>query len=126
MTDEDPDADDDEPAVSTTPGGKRGPGKTELASEFLPGETVEKTILDLEDPHRVAVLRQLDQLYPEVAELQSVIDPFLDEFLQAKPSIGGQSRQEAVEVLKAMHGVDNDENNTGAQLAAALGADVED
>lgn len=125
MTDEEP-QEDDEPAVSTTLGGRSGPNKTELAQAFLPDETIEKTILDLEDPHRVAVLRQFDQLYPEVAELQSVIDPFLDEYLRAKPSIGGKSRQEAVEVLKAMHGVDNEETSTGAQLAAALGADIDE
>lgn len=124
MTESD-DTDDVSDQVSTTPGGRRGTGKNELAEAFLPKETVEKTILDLEDPHRVAILRQMDKLYPEVAELQAVIDPFLDDYLQAKPSINALSRDQAVEILTAMHGANTDEDNTGAQLAAALGADVD-
>lgn len=124
MTDED-NSEDVSDQVTTTPGGRRGPNKTEIAQEFLPSEDVEKTILDLEDPHRIASLKQFDKLFPEVEELQPVIDEFLEEYLPAKTSVGGQARQEAVEVLRAMHGANTDENNTGAQLAAALGADVE-
>lgn len=127
MTDSDDNTDDVSDQVSTTPGGRRSVGKNELAESYLPGEDEwsAKTILDLEDPHRIASLRQFDKLFPEVQELQPVIDEFLEEFLPAKTSVAGQSRQEATEILKAMHGANTDEDNTGAQLAAALGADVD-
>lgn len=126
MTEEDESKDVSE-QVTTTPGGRRGVGKNELAEAYLPGEDEwsAKTILDLEDPHRIATLRQFDKLFPEVEELQPVIDEFLEEFLPAKTSINGASRQEATEILKAMHGSGTEESNAGAQLAAALGADVD-
>lgn len=114
--------------VATTRAGSSGVGKNEMVNAYLPGEDedVAKTILDLEDPGRIAVLRQFDQLFPEVAELQPVLNEFLDQYLKGKPSIGGKSRDEYNEIFQAMFGGNPEESDKGAQLAAALGANLDD
>lgn len=119
---------DDNDGVSTTSASRNSINPNEMANDYLPGEDqwVAKTILDLEDPGRIAVLRQMDQIYPEVEDLQPVIDQFLDEFLPAKTSIGGKSRDEINKMFQAMFGSDVGESDSGAQLAAALGVDTGD
>lgn len=114
--------------VTTTTGAGRGIGKNEMVEGYLPGEDhwAAKTLLDLEDPARVAALRQFDEMFPEAAELQPVLDGFLDEFLPAKTSIGGASREEAQSIFEAMFGAGGDEKQKGRVLAEAFGVDVDD
>lgn len=122
MTDEQEDVADQ---VNTTSNRRGGPEPNEMAESFLPDEDhwVAKTQLDLEDPGRVAVLRQMGEIYPEVDDLQPVIDAFLDEFLPAKTSIGGQSREDAKEILTAMYGDHgSDDSKKGQMLMQAIGA----
>lgn len=128
MSDSDDAADELEGMVSTTPGGRRGIDKNDMVAEYLPDDDayVEKTVLDLEDPARVAVLRILGDLYPELNELQEPIDGFLDTFLRAKISINGASRAEAENILRAMYGASDDDKAGGEVLARALGVDQED
>lgn len=127
MTEEDPQETVEE-SVSTIPGGSSGPGKNEMVQQYLPDsdDYNEKTILDLEDPARIAVLRNISDLYPEVEELQEPIDGFLDEFLPAKVSVGGQGRSDFNSILRAMFGATDDDDNTGQVLANALGVNEED
>lgn len=119
---------DDNDGVSTTSARGNSINPNEMANDYLPGEDewAAKTILDLEDPGRIAVLRQMSQIYPEVEDLQPVIDQFLDEFLPAKTSIAGKSREEYNEIFRAMFGSDVGDDGGGAQLAAALGVDTGD
>lgn len=120
---------DVEESVTTTSAAKGGgPERNEMVSEYLPGddEWAAKTVLDLEDPGRIAVLRQMDQIYPEVEDLQPVLDQFLDEFLPAKTSIAGKSRDEYKEIFEAMFGAQPDGDSSGMQLAAALGVEQDD
>lgn len=107
----------------------RGPDREEMAAEWLPAEDdwLAKTVLDLNDPHAVAALRQFDQMFPEVDDLQPVIDEFIDEFLKGRTSIEGQGRKEYQRAIEAMFGghPDSESNKWGAMMTA-LGADDED
>lgn len=107
----------------------RGPDREEMAADWLPGEDdwLAKTVLDLNDPHAVAALRQFDQMFPEVDDLQPVIDEFIDEFLKGRTSVKGQARKEYQRAIESMFGghPDSDANKWGAMMTA-LGADDED
>lgn len=105
-----------------------GPNRDEMVSAFLPeGDDWDaKTILDLEDPAAVAALRQFGQLFPEVDNLQPVIDEFLADFLKTRTSVGGQGRSEYVDILKAMYGANDGDDDFANAFASALGADVEE
>jgi len=105
----------------------RGPNRDEMVSSFLPesDDWDAKTILDLEDPSAVSALRQFDQLFPEVDDLQPVIDEFLEDFLKTRTSVAGTGRSEYVDILKSMYG-SNDENNAASALAEAFGAGDDD
>lgn len=126
MTDEQDDVSDQ---VETTSARRGGPEPNEMAESFLPDEDhwVAKTHLDLEDPGRVAVLRQMGEIYPEVESIQPVLDEFLDEFLPAKTSIAGKSREDAKEILTAMYGdTSQSDSKAGAKLMQAIGAAEDD
>lgn len=128
-TDADTDAaDDGEKDVDVLYPG-RGPDREEMAADWLPAEDdwLAKTVLDLNDPHAVAALRQFDQMFPEVDDLQPVIDDFIDEFLKGRTSVKGQGRKEYQRAIEAMFGghPDSEANKWGAMMTA-LGADEED
>lgn len=106
----------------------RGPGREDMVASYIPDsdEWVAKTGLELNDPGRVAVLRQFGTMFPEVSDLQVVIDEFLDEFLKARTSIEGASREEYQAIFEAMYGGGGDENSSGRVLAEALAGDLGD
>jgi len=84
----------------------KGPDRDEMAASYLPEQDdwLAKTVLDLNDPHAAAALSQFYRLFPEVDDLQEVIDGFSDEFYRGKTSVGGAARQDYQRLLEAMHG----------------------
>jgi len=118
----------DEPATITP---ASGPDRDEMAANYLPEgqDWPAKTQLDLNDPHAVAALSQLDKMFPEISgddELQGMIDQFKHEFLKSRTSVGGRSREEYLQILKAMFGGSPDDDNGMGDLAEMLGADDDD
>jgi hypothetical protein len=83
-----------------------GPGREEMASDYMPGSNdwLAKTLLDVNDPAAIAALSNLGQIYPEVDDLQPLVDGVLDEFLRGKTSVGGRSREEYRKILMSMYG----------------------
>lgn len=101
---------------------ERGPDRDKMAADYLPegDDWPAKTILDTNDPAALAALSQFGALYPEVNDLQPIIDGFTGEFLPAKTSIGGASRQEYSDIIKAMFGnSDDDDGSAALQLVSA-------
>ena len=98
-----------------------GPGRDEMASDYLPGddEWLGKTNLDTGDPAAIAALRNFAEIYPEVDDLQPLIDGALDELLIGRTSVGGVSRQEYKDILEGMYGgKSEDGQGTAMQLVA--------
>ena len=115
----DNDGDGDDVAEPVFP--NKGPGREEMVSEYLPGkdEWQAKTALDVSDPAAIAALREFGDIYPEVSELQPLIDGFLDDFMQTKISVKGKSRDEFKDILTAMYGGGNDDKgSTSFELVA--------
>jgi len=119
--------DDEEEAGVSYSVGKRGPDREDMAAQYLPEQDdwTAKTVLDLNDPGRVAVLRNMDQLFPEVAHLQPVIDDFLENFMKGRTSIGGKSRNEYQRILESMFG-GHPGDDKGSMLVDALASDLND
>lgn len=103
-------------------------GPNEMASQYLPDSDahIEKTLLDVNDPARVAALRNMGKMFPEVRDLQDVIDDFVDDFVRSRPSVGGESREEYTGILKSMYGNHENDDGTASKLFQALTGDVED
>lgn len=104
-----------------------GPDRDEMAAAFLPESEQHqgKTILDLHDPGRVAILRQLTTLYPELSELDPVIDEFVSDFMQSRTSVSGKSRNEIRDILMSMYG-SNPDSDDGQLVLQALGAEEDE
>lgn len=102
-----------------------GPGPNEMANSYLPGddEILAKTILDVNDPAAIAALRNLEAIYPEVDDLQPLVDGVLDEFLVGKTSVGGRSREEFREILVNMYGGSTDDETGSIALQAVAPED---
>ena len=112
--------DDEEVAEPVFP--DRGPGREEMVSNYLPGqdEWQAKTHLDPTDPSAIAALREFGAIYPEVEELQGLIDEFLDDFMQTKTSVGGMSRDEYRKIMMSMYGSsDSEDSNVAMKLVGA-------
>lgn len=107
--------------------GSKGPDREDMMASYLPEQDdwLAKTILELNDPGRIAALGQFDTMFPEVEDLQPVIDEFLDQLLRGRTSTGGASRDDYRKIFTAMYG-GAPEDDTGSKLAAALAADLED
>lgn len=105
----------------------KGPDKEEMVAEYLPerDDWAAKTILDLNDPGRVAILGNMDQLFPEIEHLQPVLDDFLENFLKSRTSVGGQSRDEYQRIFESMFGGAS-EDKTGSKLMEALNSSFDD
>lgn len=99
-----------------------GPGKEEMASDYLPAseDWLAKTILDVNDPAAIAALANLGTIYPEIGDLQNFVDSVLDNFLRGKTSVHGRSREEYKKILMAQWGSTEEEGGSRAlQLVAA-------
>ncbi len=120
MSEHDTTADDDEQPQPVFPG--RGPNREGMASEYIPEEDdwLAKTHLDINDPAAVSALRNLDAMFPEVDDLQPLVDDFLDDFLKSKTSVDGRSRHEYKSILMSMFGGSPDgEESSALKLVAA-------
>lgn len=113
--------------VSTSPGRGRGVSKNELTENYLPEQEdwIAKTVLSSQDDAAIAALKQMGRLYPEVEELQPIIDGFIHDFVRARTSIGGASRQEYKDILQSVHGSSAGESSSG-KILAAMGVEQED
>lgn len=119
---------DDTGAGASYYAGSTGPDREGMANEFLPAreDWAAKTVLDLNDPARVAALYEMDKLFPEIAHQQPVINNFLQNYLKSRTSVGGQSRHQFVDILMSMFGGARDEDNAGEMLQEALAAGLDD
>lgn len=98
-----------------------GPGREEMASDYLPesDDWLAKTLLDTNDPAAIAALSNLGRIYPEVDDLQPFVDSVLDEFLRGKTSVEGRSREEYRKILMSMYGAsDSEDDSLAMQLVA--------
>lgn len=118
--------DDDPDAQAVFP--EQGPNREKMASEYLPAsdDWKAKTVLDLEDPAAVAALSQMGVMFPEVGDLQPLIDEFLDDFLKTQTSVGGASRDEYKSILVSMYGGNIDEDTARGAFVDALAAGDDD
>jgi len=107
--------------------GDSGPNPNEMASEYLPesDQWAAKTVLDEHDPGAIAALRHFEVMFPEVEELQPLIDGVIDEHLPARTSVQGNSRDEYREIIMSMFGGQGTVEESKAWVAA-LGADEDD
>lgn len=120
MSDQETDAaNDDEIAETFFQGG--GPGRDEMASDYLPGEEewIAKTHLDTGDPAAIAALRNLDAMFPEVGDLQPLVDSALDQLFRGRTSVGGMSREEYQYILEGMYGGSSDDGEGRAMQLVA-------
>lgn len=127
MPEDTTDDDADDPGASYY-AGSTGPDREGMANEFLPAreDWAAKTVLDTNDPARVAALYEMDELFPEITHQQPVIDNFLQNYLKSRTSVGGQSRHQFVDILMSMFGGARDDDNAGEMLQEALAAGLED
>lgn len=121
------DTEDVSDKVQTARGGRADKSKNEMLDGYLPGDEdwVAKTVLDLDDPATIAALLQFGEIYPEVEEVQPIIDSFVHDFVRGKTSIGGASRQEYKAIFESVYGGGADEDSSGQVLAQALGVDTD-
>lgn len=115
---------DDEPQDEPSPVfPERGPNREGMVSDYLPesDDWEAKTNVDINDPAAIAALKEMGRMYPEVDDLQPLIDEFLHHFLKSKTSIKGQSREEYRKIFMSMYGASDGDDGDGtvAKLVAA-------
>jgi len=122
-TPEETDESDDQPQPIYP---QSGPGREDMVSGYLPEQDdwEAKSIIDLSDPAAIAALENFDRMFPEVEDLQPMIDDFLEHYLKTKTSVGGASREEYKEIFQAMYGSSGD--GEGKSRAMKLVAADED
>lgn len=108
--------------------GGGAPDREEMVAQYLPDgdDWPAKTVLELNDPALLAALSQMGEMYPEVDDLQPIIDEVMQKFLKSKTSIGGASRQEYKTIFESMFGGGSSDDDTASALANALAGDLED
>lgn len=119
MSDEPTDDEEEEVAEAIFP--SQGPNREGMVSEYLPEQHdwEAKTNLDLSDPAAIAALSNFGRMFPEVDDLQPLIDDFLTHFLKSKTSVKGASRDEYRKIFMAMYGKGDEEGTSSAvQLVA--------
>lgn len=124
---EDDDEEEEEeqtPAWQTT---AKGPDREGMVSDYLPEEDewTAKTVLDLNDPARVAVLGNWGKIFPECEHHQPIIDDFLVTFMKSRTSVAGESREEYRTIFQSMFGKSPDGKKSSG-LADILAADLDD
>lgn len=120
MSNDEPTDDDEEVPEAIFP--ESGPGREEMVSDYLPEseDWAAKTHLNVNDPAAIAALRNMEKMFPEVRDLQPLIDESLDEFLKSRTSVAGRSRDEFKAILQAMYGKsDSDDSGSRLELVAA-------
>lgn len=124
MTDDDADSEPEAQPVFPD----RGPGREDMAAGYLPDsdDWEAKTVLDLTDPAAISALSQLERMYPEVDDLQPLVDDFLDHFLKTRTSVAGQSREEYQNILVSMFGGNIDEETARGAFVDALAHNQDD
>lgn len=108
---------------------EKGPDREEMANAFMPGddEWDAKSLLDINDPGRIALLSIYSDVVPGMNPLQPVLDEFVEEFLKSRTSVDGLSREEIKGILQSMYGKSPDEQGGGVGvLLNGLGVDDED
>jgi len=119
-----PDSNDEENAVETTIPG-RGPTREGMVSDWLPGEDNidAKTILDINDPVQIAKMRNYKDIMPKMEHMQDMLNSYTTDFMTARTSVAGKSREEHVKVLSNMYGGSDSKEEKGASMIAeAFGA----
>lgn len=124
MSETDTDTDTDESEEQPEPiYPSRGPGREDMVSGYLPEQEdwEAKSIIDLSDPAAIAALENFGRMFPEVDDLQPLVDDFLHHYLKSKTSVGGSSREEYKEIFQAMYGSsgDGEGSSTAMKLVAA-------
>jgi len=123
--DEQPDDDDDIPQ-GIIPGS--GPGREEMTNNFMPGETEysSKTVLAVNDPARIAALRNWDKIFPSRAHQQPLIDGYTTEFVKARPSVGGKAWDTFKDIIMSLWpgSASNDDSDSNAVRLVA--GDIDD
>lgn len=122
-TDDTDESDDEQPSPIYP---QSGPGREDMVSGYLPEQDdwEAKSIIDLSDPAAIAALENFDRMFPEVEDLQPMIDDFLHHYLKSKTSVGGASREEYKNIFEAMYGSSGD--GEGSSRAMKLVAADED
>lgn len=118
MTDDETAEDEDVPEAIFP---NRGPNREGMVSEYLPEQHdwEAKTNLNLSDPAAIAALSNFGRMFPEVDDLQPLIDDFLEHFLKSKTSVAGKSRDEYRKIFMAMYGKgEEDGQGKALQLVA--------
>ena len=102
--------------------------RDEMAENYLPEseDWDAKTVLDLGDPAAVSALRQLGVMFPEVDDLQPLVDSFLADYTKSKTSVGGASRDEYKSILVSMYGGNIDEETARGAFVDAMAGDLDD
>lgn len=122
---ENKDSDGDEQPRTLMP--QSGPDPDEMASDYLPesDDWLAKTVLDLNDPQAIAALSQFDTMFPEVEDMQPMIDDVLDQFLRGRTSVHGASRDEYRSIIESMFGGHPDDSGASA-IAGMLAGEKDD
>lgn len=119
MSDDTPDDDQEEQPQAVFP--DQGPNREGMVSGYIPDDDdwQAKTHLNINDPAAVSALRNMGEMFPEVDDLQPMIDSFLDDFMKSKTSVKGKSREEYRKIFMAMYGKSDDaEGSKALQLVA--------
>lgn len=113
--------DDDQGVAAVYP--SSGPNREDMVASYLPDDDdwQSKTVIDVNDPAAIAALKQFGTMFPEVDDLQPVIDEFLDDFLRTKTSVKGAAREEYRDIFMSMYGSgpDDGDGSVAMQLVAA-------
>lgn len=114
---------DDEEDVAEPIFPESGPGREEMVADYLPesDDWPAKTHLDATDPAALAALSNMGEMFPEVDDLQPLIDDALVMFMKSKTSVKGMSRDEYKSIMQSMYGKssDGDGQSTAMKLVAA-------
>lgn len=124
---EESDEDDVKDAVNTILS-SGGADREEMVSEYLPDDEDwdAKTQLDIDDPHKLALIRNYSDVMPEMSHWQGTLDKFATDFVKAQTSVAGDSRSDYRAILTSMFGSKDDGREAVSAFAKALGADDND
>lgn len=102
--------------------------REDMVASYLPesDDWPAKTVLELHDPALLAALSEMGEMYPEVDDLQPIIDEVLEQFMKSKTSVAGASREEYKTIFQSMFGGSPDDDNAGDALARALAGDLDE